>query len=233
MSESIRILGGGNIKLGARVGTFSKLYGNFPIATEYGAMIGTCGKHCAGCKEKCYVRKSYRYPSVITNHAKSTKAFRDNLAGAFEQLRQQLTRKRVPFVIVRINQSGEIESKEELTYWINLASEFTATEYYVYTKNFDALREVISEGINVPNNFTVLISVWHEIGIAEYMEWKHLPWIKAFIYMDGFDYSVYGLTIETTCKAYDEHGKLDHAVTCDKCKKCFSKTFKTIGCNEH
>lgn len=230
-----RIASGGNIKLGSQMGTFSKLAGRHEFDTKYGPVLGSCGKYCESCegRDKCYVFKSYRYGSVINGHARNTIAFRMDLEKAFEQIHGQLSRKRKPFKYIRVNQAGEIETVLELIYWVNLAIDFPDTYFYLYTKNFDALRAVINAGILVPDNITVLVSIWHEYGIPEYNEFKSVPWIKAFVYDDGFDYSVYGLRIETYCHAYDKNGKLDHDITCDKCQKCLNSKFKVIGCYDH
>ena len=233
MEVKAKIASNGNIKLGAHMGTFSKLYGNDTFDTVFGPVTGTCGGHCEGCKHACYVRKSYRYGSVINGHARNTLAFRENLDNAFFDIISQLRRKRKPFKQIRINQSSEIESFAEFVWWIVTARENPDTDFYIYTKNYEVVREVINQRVSVPENFTCLISIWHEYGIAEYLEFSSQKWIKAFVYMDGFDYSAYGLVIETMCTAYDENGKLNHDITCDKCQKCIRSRFKIIGCLEH
>lgn len=222
----------GNIKLG-NMGTTSKLMGNDDIYVKsLGISVkGSCGCHCKYCDKACYVRKSYRYPSVILGHARTTIAFREDLAKAFEQMDLQLTRKKKPFAQVRINQSGEIETTAELLGYVGLAKNHPETDFYLYTKNFDAVRETIAS-TTLPDNLTILISIWHEYGLTEYHEFESIPNIKAFVYMDGYKYD---LAIGTTCRAYDENGKLDHNITCDKCRKCFDRkaNHKVIGCNEH
>ena len=231
--EKIKFVGG-NIKLG-NMGSFSKLYGNDTFTTPYGDVTGTCGKHCEGCKEHCYVRKSYRYGSVIKNHAKNTVAFREDLKRAFADLHTQLTRKRKPFDTIRINQSGEIETTQELIEWVELARLHKESNFYIYTKNYLAVFETIATigPENIPDNFTILISIWHEIGINEYKLLANYDFIKAFVYIDGFDYSKYDIIPDTGCYAYDKYGKLNHDITCDKCRKCFNRVHKVIGCAAH
>lgn len=234
-----RISGNGNIKLGKTMGSFSKLYGDLTHETKYGPVVGTCGKHCEACKNEkggfnCYVPKSYRYPSVVNGHARNTIAFREDLNKAFNDIDGQLTRKRYPFDVIRINQSGEIETAMELLKWILLARKHTESNFYLYTKNFEAVRTAVNSEIEIPENITILISLWHEYGIKEFKEFEKYPFIKAFAYDDmTFNYKEHGINIETYCHAYDENGKLDHRITCDKCKKCFNKTTKTIGCYAH
>lgn len=223
---------GGNIKLG-NMGSFSKLYGNAVYDTNYGAVTGTCGHYCEGCSKACYVRKSYRYGSVINGHARNTLAFRNDIYSAFADLDAQLSRKRKKWDVVRINQSGEIESVAELLEWINTARKHPESFFYMYTKNFDALDAVVRAGVNVPDNFALLVSVWHQYGVAEFNKYKALPWVRAFVYMDDYDYESVGIVPDTMCNAYDKSGKMDHRITCDKCRKCFDSRFKIIGCYEH
>lgn len=240
-----RIRGGGNIKLGARMGTFSKLYGKaFHYVEKLGiAVKGTCGGHCAGCEGSCYVAKSYRrYKSVILGHARNTIAFRQDICGSFEALHKQLSRKRVPFQFVRINQSGELETSAEFCGWIGLARLHPETTFYLYTKAFD-LVEWYLLNMDLPENITILYSIWHEYGISEYKRVAHVKNVKAFAYVDGrkpggwtiADYAARGLDIQTTCTAYGTDGKMDHAVTCEKCRKCIrhGNDCKVIGCNDH
>ena len=231
--EKIKFVGG-NIKLG-NMGSFSKLYGNDTFTTPYGDVTGTCGKHCDGCKEHCYVRKSYRYGSVIKNHAKNTLAFRNDMIRAFTDLHLQLTRKRKPFDVIRINQSGEIETTAELCSWIDLARRHPETHFYIYTKNYFAVFEMIAllTPDYIPDNFTILISIWHEIGVNEYKLLSGYSFIKAFVYLDGFDYAKYDIIPDTGCFAYDKYGKLNHDITCDRCRKCFNRIHNVIGCAAH
>ena len=222
----------GNIKIGA-MWSWSKLAGN----REINGVLGSCGAYCESCQDGgCYVFKSYRYPSVKKGHARNTKAFRDDLKGSFIELCRQIENAKNKPEIVRINQSGEIETPLELLLWCNTAKKYPEIKFYIYTKNFDALRMVINtfdNGKTMPENITVNISIWHEYGLKEYQELKGYSFIKAFIYDDGFNYAAHGLKIETYCMAYDNAGKLNHDITCNKCMKCIKSPFKTIGCYDH
>lgn len=223
-----RFIKKGNIKLGATIWTFSTLYGDGEYKTEFGTVKGTCGKYCQGCKNACYVRKSYRYPSVIKSHAVNTIALMDILK-AEKDLTEQIRRAKNKPQVIRIHQSGEMINRYEMAMWINIAREFPEITFYTYTKAFDIVEPFL---LDIPLNFYINVSVWHEYGIKEFNEMKAHPNIKAFIYMDGFNYTAHGLDVQTTCKAY-EGGKLNHEITCDKCKKCFTDAFKIIGCHEH
>ena len=229
-------LNGGNIKLGNML-SFSKLYGDMPhyIARLGMVVTGTCCGHCDSCRKDCYVRKSYRYGSVMYRHAVNTLAFREDIRAAFQTIDNQLSRKRVPAAIVRINQSGELETTEEFKLWCEIATKHSNTQFYLYSKAYEIIIPALQAGI-VPDNFTVLISLWHDVGMAEYAKVAHLPNVKVFAYDDNdYSYDDNGLHIGTYCRAYDDNGKLDHNITCDKCRKCFdrSEAHKIIGCKAH
>lgn len=227
----------GNVKLGRRVWSFSKLFGSrkWYVKKLNAYVEGTCGDFCRGvCEGSCYVAPSYRYPSVIYGHAVNTIAMREDMTGLFTVLDGQLNRAKKTPDIVRINQSGELESRAEFIAWLTLAGDHPGTAFYLYTKAFKYIVPALEAGVKIPDNFTILFSVWHEHGQAEYKQFSSLEQIKAFVYMDGYNYAADGLRIGTYCEAY-RNGKLNHDITCDKCKKCFSRRAgdKIIGCNNH
>lgn len=252
---------GGNIKLGS-MGSFSKLYGDNEYDTkgafdkdyvdinnienkdaykELATLKGSCGNYCEGCKNACYVAKSYlRYSTVVQGHSRNSAAMR-NLERAFYDLDNQLSRKRIPFKIIRVHQSGEFESEDEFRLWCNLARRHPETTFYVYTKAYDLIEKPMEEGY-APDNFHILISVWENFGVEEFKRYSKYNNVKAFACIGKddngklYDYeSNNDLHITSYCTAYDKNGHLDHRVTCDKCKKCFSDKVggKVIGCYEH
>lgn len=228
-----RILPGGNSKLDKTIGTFSKLMGDDIYVIDGESIQGSCGAYCGGCKNSCYVKHSYRYKSVIKGHAIRTLAMREDMRGLFNELDKQLTNKREPFIYVRIDQSGEIESAAEFIGWCNLAKAHPETTFYLYTKAFNIVIGLLLKG-KAPDNMTVLISIWHEYGVAEFNRVKRLNNVKAFVYCDGYNYNKHGLNIETFCPAYNEAGKLDKSIKCGgRCKLCISGPVKVIGCYNH
>ena len=218
----------GNIKLG-NTWNFSTVYGNeIQTVTFNGETIrarGTCGKYCKGCENDCYVKKSYRYPSVKYSHIKNTIAIRFNTKNAFEDLTTAIINARIKPEIIRINQSGEIEKAEIFRGWCEMARQFPKIKFWLYTKAYNLVIPTLKAG-DVPENMTILFSIWHNFGINEFKEVAHLKNVKAFVYDDGYNYSNQGIQIQTYCPAYKEiNGKmqLNHKATCDKCKKCFNR----------
>ena len=232
----------GNIKLGGSTWAFSTAMGNELIETiyngKYYSCTGTCGKYCHGCKAACYVRKSYRYSSVKFSHIRNTLAMLENMPAAFADLQTAIgNAKRKPDYI-RINQSGEMINAAYFKYWCELAKKYPDIVFWCYTKAFNIVVPALLAGM-VPENLTVLISIWHEYGIAEYKQVQHLSNVKAFVYDDGYDYKAHDIIIQTYCMAYirNDNGKMvmNHNVTCERCKKCFNRAAncKVIGCLAH
>jgi len=190
-----------------------------------------------GCKNDCYVKKSYRYPSVVYSHIRNTIAIRSNPAAAFNDLETAIEKARTKPDIIRINQSGELENETMLNGWCKMAAKYPKIKFWLYTKAYNLIIPALLAG-KVPANMTVLISIWHEFGADEYNKVKHLNNVKAFVYDDNYNYKAAGIEIQTYCKAYTMQGgkmKLNHNITCDKCKKCFNRAAgcKVIGSLPH
>lgn len=226
----------GNIKLGS-IWSYSTLMGDDEIMIDKlgVAVCGTCGGHCAACKNSCYVKKSYRYSSVKLGHARNTLALMQDPARVGAELSGYITRAKNKPAACRLDQSGEITGDEHFNAFCSLAADHPKIPFFCYTKNYAVVIPALLAGL-VPENLTILISVWHEYGIREYNRVKHLDNVKAFVYDDGaFDYAAAGLDITTWCKAYDDKGKLDHEITCQRCRKCYNRAAvsKVIGCKAH
>lgn len=250
-----------NVKLG-NMGSWAMLFGScdWYIPELDITVKGTCGQYCQGCFNPdnpkcsaCYVAKSYvmhtnrnedgtigdiqKNPCTVKlGHAYRTIAMTMFRKDLLLSLDKQLTKMREKLGIVRINESGEFTCYEDLKLWCELAKRHPETIFYVYTKNYKAVRKALINGI-VSSNFFINISVWHQLGIEEYLEMKDHPQIRAFVLVDNEwtreKYYSKGIEITSMCGAYDENGKMNHAVTCDKCKKCFSNCSKCTGCFEH
>lgn len=242
MEYIARMVKNGNIKIGDTMWSWNKLAGSGEIA----GCKGTCGENCHGCydaedprKSPCYVFKSYNIygwdkSTVVGAHIRNTNIMRKDIDYAFNDIRLQLLRARKKPSAVRIHAAGELETAQELRKWIETAAMFSFSPFYVYTKAYDILNEVLSEFDNdsIPKNFFVNVSIWHENGIETYNKWKHLDCVRAFVYDDGYDYSD-KIKIDCYCPAYDQNGKLSHELTCDKCGICFQKRAKVCGCYNH
>lgn len=250
-----------NIKLG-NMSSWGLLFGNIDwyIPELELSCKGTCGNCCRGCfdpenpsKSPCYVAKSYvmhtnrnedgTVGDIVKNkctvkrgHAYRTLAitlFRDDL---FKSLNKQLNNARNKHEIVRINESGELTCYEDLEMWCKLAILHNETVFYLYTKNYKAVRKAIENGV-IPKNLFINISIWHEFGIKEYKEFSHHKQIRAFVLVDDVwtreKYASKGIELTSMCGAYDENGRMNHDVTCALCKKCFRNDNKCVGCYEH
>lgn len=256
--EKAKIRTGGNTKLGSTMGSWALLFGNIEwYSPELGRSCrGTCKGNCKGCFDKddpkksaCYVAKSYTLytnrnedgtPGDITKsrctvkygHMINTIAMTEHRRELEERLDVQLTNKKKKFDIVRINESGELTCKADFRLWCRIADRHPETIFYLYTKNYKAI-----EDVPIPKNLFVNLSIWHDVGIKEYNKMKTDPQIRAFVLVDEeYTKDVYakkGVVITSMCAAYDAKGKMNHSITCDKCKKCFRSSNKVVGCYQH
>ena len=242
MEYTAKFVKNGNIKIGNTMWSWNKLAGKGEIA----GCKGTCGDHCHGCyneedprKSPCYVFKSYNiygwdHSSVVKGHVRNTKVMRENIEKAFKDIRLQLKRAKKKPSAIRIHAAGELEDVKELKGWIETAKMNQDIPFYIYTKAYEVLDEVLSsmDASAMPKNFFINVSIWHENGIDIYNKWKHLDCIRAFVYDDGYDYSEL-IKMDCYCPAYDKNGKLSHELTCDKCAICYQKKAKVCGCYSH
>lgn len=252
---------GDNIKLG-NMGSWAVLPGDMDwyIPNLKMWVKGTCGSHCKGCFDpenprcsKCYVfkaivRKTNRNAdgtvgdivmndcTVKRGHAYRTIAITLFRRELLESLDKQLTNYKGNTRLIRLNESGEFTCYEDLAMWCELASKHGKFTFYVYTKNYRVVKRAIANGI-IPKNLFINISVWHKKGIKPYQEMESNSQIRCFAYVDKeWDVNKYaknGLILQSMCGAYDKKGKMNHNVTCDKCKKCASRVNKCVGCFEH
>ena len=225
----------GNTKMG-RIASWSTLLGDYRYLGLNGVLDGIKGscKNCGACKRSCYVRTSYRYPVTVQSQAINTWGLRHELKKVEHDLIDQLQRSHI--TTVRINQSGELENERQLAMWCRLAIRFPDTNFYVYTKMYDIVGKFLDNG-DVPPNFTILFSVWHEHGAEEYKKYSHLPNVKAFVYDDGDNMQ---LRTKCYCPAYRVIGtngkaKLSHDPNhhCDHCRLCIDSKVKVIACHDH
>ena len=202
-----------------------------------GAMVsdclGTCGcVNCDGCMKKCYaISMIKRYTKARENRIANTLQLRSDINKHFDDIRKTILRDNIK--IVRYTDSGEIESYLQFVKLVNLALGLPSVQFYLYTKNYQVLREFFGEKKELPGNMVVLISIWEDLGKSEYNEFKHHRNIKAFAVKSD-------IKVQATCPAYRKDPKtgrvtMNKEMTCAKCGLCTGKhpNIKVIGCLEH
>lgn len=223
----------GNIKIG-NIASFSTLMGDYiynGMDKELKDIKGTC-KNCSCCKKSCYVRASYRFPSVIHSQAINTWGMRNELDKVEMDLAEQIEKLNIK--IVRLNQSGELENEEQFAMWCRLAEHFNNVKFYIYTKMYSIVEPFLKKGL-VTSNFTINYSIWHDVGVKEFKNVEKYQNVKAFIYDDGINLN---LNPVAYCPAYtkpngEKKAKMNHNITCEKCRLCIDKKIKIIGCLDH
>ena len=181
----------------------------------------------------CYCGKMYNRfkANCICSHAVNTLWTRysyrlielENILGG------QLARAKKS-VMVRIHQSGELESVSELSMWNDLATLNPRHSFGIYTKRVDIIRDFVKNYGGFAPNFAVNISVWGSANMQFAKEFVFMGLGNAFVvnpvagYLDG--------TKHTNCPAYRD-GKLIHEIPCEKCRKCYRNTNSFIECEQH
>lgn len=220
----------GNTKIG-NIWSFSTLMGNELIHINYNGfeadIMGTCGGYCEGCKKSCYVKHSYRYPSVKYGHAMNTLALRESVEACTIDLHNAIRRARNKPNAIRIHVSGEFESCAELHMWDVLARRYPDIRFYVYSKAYDIIGNYL-DNCGIAPNLIINVSVWHGYGIMFFNKYRHLENVRAFVYDDGYDYRKWGLYSDSRCPAYDKNGNTVNGVTCEKCGLCMGKHNKKV-----
>ena len=187
---------------------------------------GTCSAaDCESCKNwhSCYAIRMLRYPAVAKGYIENTMFLREDINGLEKELVKQISKLNTD--LFRFDVSGEIETFEQLIMFLSVAYQQPEKIFYVYTKNYDAVNRYFETGCELPGNFHILISIWHSAGTDCFKKHMNHNNVHCFIYNDGFNYNRYGLELLSNCqcKAYNEKGKLNHDITCRKCKKCWTK----------
>lgn len=198
--------------------------------------IGTCKNvDCSTCGRcnVCYAIDSYiQYPAVTKNRVENTMQLREDIDKHFEDIYNTIIRHKIQ--ILRYTESGEIEDYRHFEYLIRLTNRLPKVQVYAYTKNYEVLREYFSRGLELPENLTILVSVWGEQGIKEYQEFSSHKNIKCFAVNSNMKY-------DAICPAFkqDKNGRVyrvhTDAVKCGNCGLCTGKApnVRVIKCIEH
>ena len=194
--------------------------------------LGTCGcVNCEACEKECYaVAMVKRFKDAGKARIRNTMQLRENINQHFDDIRAAILRDKIK--MVRYTDSGEIESYLQFAKLVNLALGLPSVRFYLYTKNYEVLREFFGGGRELPKNMVVLISIWEDLGEKEFSEFSKHENIKAF--------AVKPATVkpQVMCPAYKMEGgrvKLNKEMTCAKCGLCIGTrgNAKIIGCLEH
>lgn len=237
----------GNSKIGKTIYSFSTLPGNAEhLIYAKGILLtdvaGTCTHLCEGCFGACYAVNSARlhHNAVIKAWAENTLLLRHNPKALFKQIdayisvRNRKGCKNPKITTWRWNVSGEIQDAKELEMMNDLARKHREVNFGIYTKNFEAVSKFFRRHKDTAPNFVINISQWHHVAdkILKKLNGK----VNVFEYDDS-NLKHNDLSIEDKerlsqmlhCRAVTATGK--HAtlpngdpITCDLCKRCYTKT---------
>lgn len=190
-------------------------------------ILGTC-PNCEHCIDKCYAASTIkRFKDACYHRIANTLQLRNDIEKHFQDIEKCIIDNNIR--IVRYTESGEVESLEQFEHLVNLAKKLVNVRFYLYTKNYQVLRDFFTTS-ELPENMIVLISVWGNFGKSEYNEFKTHKNIKCFAVNSDLHCNVF-------CPAYtlNKNGKakLNTNITCAHCGLCFNSSADIIGCYEH
>ena len=134
----------------------------------------------------------------------------------------------------RIHVSGELEDVHQLRRWNLLALAHPEIMFGMYTKNFDALAEFLDGGSDFAPNLVVNVSQWH--GVADEFLAKY-SWAKlnVFTYDDHTEPRLEKVQHCPAVTPQGHHAKLPDGspITCDHCRRCYTKTGRETAVHAH
>jgi hypothetical protein len=251
----------GNTKIGKTIYSFSTLPGNKEhLIYAKGILLtdipGTCTNLCEGCFGACYAVNSAQrhHNAVIQAWAENTLLLRNKPKELFDEIDKYITEKNIAYynsqgvkdrkiTTWRWNVSGEIQNVQELEMMNNLARKHPEVQFGIYTKNFTALGKLLDKIGDTEPNFAVNVSQWHHVA-DEFLA-KYPNKCNVFEYDDSnlkhhdlSEEDVLRLEKVTHCPAVTKEGH--HAtlpngesITCDRCKRCYTKTGRHTAVYSH
>lgn len=251
----------GNSKIGKTIYNFSTLPGNqHYMLYVKGELLtdvpGTCTNLCAGCFGACYAVNSVKlhHNCTVRAWAENTLLLRNKPKELFNEIDALITKKNAKYsktqnlddrgvTTWRWNVSGEIQNVSELKLMNWLAKRHSEVQFGIYTKNFLALELLLKEIGDTEPNFCVNVSQWHHV--ADWFLKKYPGKVNVFEYDDSnlkhhdlSEEDVRRLSEIKHCPAVTKQGH--HAkdangedITCDKCKRCYTKRGWTTAVYSH
>ena len=134
----------------------------------------------------------------------------------------------------RIHVSGELEDVKQLRRWNLLALAHPEIQFGMYTKNFDALAEFLDAGSDFAPNLVVNVSQWH--GVAdEFLEKYSWAKLNVFTYDDHTEPRLEKVTHCPAVTPQGHHAKdgSGNPITCDHCRRCYTKTGRETAVHAH
>lgn len=251
----------GNSKIGKTIYSFSTLpgdvnhllYANKVLLTD---LPGTCTNLCEGCFGACYAVNSAKlhHNAVIKAWADNTLLLRYKPSILFDQINALINEKNKKYYEThnekdikiktwRWNVSGEIQNVTELALMNILAKKHPEVMFGIYTKNFKAVETLLDALGDTQPNFVINISQWHHVA-DDFLK-KYVDKVNIFEYDDS-NLKNHGLSEEDVarlskishCPAVTKQGT--HAktpngdpITCDMCRRCYTKTGKATAVYSH
>lgn len=113
------------------------------------------------CRKDCYASEhhgNYRFASVQTSLRKNLEAYLNSPTDFFNLIIAKLHM--IPYKYFRWHSSGDIVNREYFEGMVRVANECPDTKFLCFTKKYDLINTYLDEGLEIPENLTVIFSHW-------------------------------------------------------------------------
>jgi len=252
----------GNNKIGKGIWAFATVPGNeehrptLKTGEVLSNVVGTCSKYCEGCAKNgaCYAWRDFMLHHNVCVEAWSENTLLLRSGKLYDEIDEFITKANAKYLktgdekyhkiaTFRINTSGEIENVFQLIGWNELAKKHPEVTFGIYTKNYDALETFLQRYGDAADNFVINVSQWH--GVADDFLKKYAGKFNVFEYDDSnrkdnnlLEADIKRLFSEVHCPAVKKDGhhaktKDGKPITCDMCRRCYTKTGKLTAVYAH
>lgn len=181
-----------------------------------------CGVSCSleartSCYIDCYYRKHCedRFPEVRRNSRENFFSFLSWPEWVEQELNKYFSAMTAPRFF-RIHVGGDFFSPCYLQMWLRIAEKHPKTNFLAFTKQFDVLTQVLRDGHQVPENFSMVLSAWPGMKLPLFLTSKFpIAWMQ-----DGTEDRIPADAIECNDN-------------CAQCGKCWAMDGKDVVFNKH
>ena len=123
----------------------------------------------AACRNGCYALKGrYLFSNVNLPQWRNLYFFNNDPVGFFNQIEKELTEadNLRPWRWFRWHESGDIVNYDYFCHMVDIARKFKNINFMCFTKKYSIVNQWIDENGKLPNNLTVIFSIWGCYGMG-------------------------------------------------------------------
>lgn len=197
--------------------------------SKTGAACLTCSMPTCSCRDDapcktskaCYCAKGRQcFPNVCGSYWRNWRLWQEDEKNYEDQINLLIKMNGLP--LFRWNDCGDIPDKNYLKMMVRIAYNNPGVKFLAYTKKYELVNEVLDEGIQFPENFTMRFSAWDKNWVVPNPH--NLP-------MAYVDFIKSELNPTLPEKAFICRGGKE--TTCSQCRVCFNSKVQNVIFHQH